>query len=74
MSMETEPTAPDECPYHDCPQCGVRMTNRECLTCKRKDGTPVRVLFCAKCDGGPILVTDWQNTGRASNAPPEGEE
>lgn len=46
----------DECPNHICPKCGVRMTNRQCLTCKRKDGTPVRVRFCADCDGGPIVI------------------
>lgn len=50
-------TPPDACEYHKCPRCDVQMTNRECLTCKRKDGTPLSVRFCARCDGGPIVIT-----------------
>ncbi len=48
----------DTCPNHDCYKCGVRMTSRECLTCTDAKGRPIRVRFCAECDGGAIVIDD----------------
>lgn len=58
---------PDECPQHDCPKCGIRMTDRQCLTCKKRSGKPVTVRFCSLCDGGPMEITDSEIVDHVKN-------